>query len=68
MAPLTRFAVLQVLPRTAEGAPEQSYLLESLMAAVAQGSDEAKARMQAFLAGRAARVTEYAAPSPTPES
>jgi (methylthio)acryloyl-CoA hydratase len=60
VAPLTTFAVLQVLPRSAEGDHAQGYLLESLMAAVAQGSDEAKTRMAEFLAGRAAKVTEHA--------
>lgn len=65
VAPLTLFGVLQVLPRTAEGDVAQGYLLESLMAAVAQGSDEAKARMQAFLDGRAAKVTQAAGTTPT---
>lgn len=56
-APLTTFAVLQALPRIAEIGPHEGYLFESLMAAVAQGSDEAKARMQDFLAGRSAKVS-----------
>lgn len=55
-APLTNFAVLQALPRIAEAAPEQGYLMESLMAAVASGSEDAKARMRAFLEHRAAKV------------
>ena len=55
-ADLTTFAVLQALPRIAEASPDQGYLLESLMSAVAQGSDEAKQRMRAFLDGRAAKV------------
>ena len=58
VAPVTMFAVLQALPRIAEVGPHEGYLLEALMAAVAQGSDEAKERMQAFLAGRAAKVTD----------
>ncbi|MBI4944295.1 MAG: crotonase/enoyl-CoA hydratase family protein [Actinobacteria bacterium] len=58
VAPVTLFAVLQALPRIADAGPQEGYLLESLMAAVAQGSDEAKERMQAFLAGRAAKVTD----------
>jgi len=55
-APLTNFAVLQALPRIAETAPAVGYLMESLMAAVASGSDDAKDRMQAFLEHRAAKV------------
>jgi enoyl-CoA hydratase/carnithine racemase len=58
VAPVTTFAVLQALPRIAEMGPHEGYLLESLMAAVAQGSDEAKERMGAFLAGRAGKVTD----------
>jgi (methylthio)acryloyl-CoA hydratase len=55
-SPVTNFAVLQALPRIAEANPTEGYLLEALMAAVAQGSDEAKQRMQAFLEGRAGKV------------
>lgn len=53
---LTNFAVLQVLPRITESGPAQGYILESLMAAIASGSPEAKARMRAFLEGRADKV------------
>ncbi|GAA3303876.1 crotonase/enoyl-CoA hydratase family protein [Dactylosporangium vinaceum] len=56
-APLTTFAVLQALPRIAAADPGTGLLLEALMSAVAQGSDEAKDRMRAFLDGRAARVS-----------
>ncbi|MFC9974231.1 crotonase/enoyl-CoA hydratase family protein [Spirillospora sp. NPDC127200] len=55
-SPVTNFAVLRALPRIAEAAPAEGYLLESLMAAVASGSDEAKQRMREFLTGRAAKV------------
>ena len=55
-SPVTNFAVLQALPRIAEANPAEGYLMESLMAAVASGSDEAKTRMRAFLEGRAAKV------------
>ena len=48
-SPITNYAILQVLPRTAEVAPHDAYLIESLMAGVASGSDEAKARMRSFL-------------------
>ncbi|KDN87814.1 crotonase/enoyl-CoA hydratase family protein [Kitasatospora cheerisanensis] len=55
-APLTNFAVLQALPRIAEAAPAGGLLLESLMSAVAAGSQDAQQRMRAFLDGRAAKV------------
>jgi (methylthio)acryloyl-CoA hydratase len=48
-APMTTFAVLQALPRIAESGLPEGYLLEALVAAVASGSDEAKARLSAFL-------------------
>ena len=54
----TNFAVLQALPRIAEANPREGYLLEALMAAVAQDTDDAKRRMADFLAGRAPKVTE----------
>ena len=46
------------LPQIAASAPEAGLLMESLMAAVAQSSGEAKERMADFLAGRAAKVGE----------
>jgi (methylthio)acryloyl-CoA hydratase len=49
---------LQALPRIAEANPREGYLLEALMAAVAQDTDDAKRRMADFLAGRAPKVTE----------
>jgi len=55
-SPVTNFAVLQALPRIAQAAPEEGFLLESLMAAVAGSSEQAQTRMQAFLAGRAGKV------------
>lgn len=55
-SPITNFAVLQALPRIAEANPAEGYLMESLMAAVATGSTEAKDRMRAFLDKRAAKV------------
>lgn len=56
-SPITNYAVLQALPRIAEAAPDTGYLLEALMAAVAQSSAEAKERMTDFLDGRAAKVS-----------
>nr|WP_283949778.1 crotonase/enoyl-CoA hydratase family protein [Limobrevibacterium gyesilva] len=55
-APLTNFAILHALPRIAAADPETGLLMESLMAAIAQGSDEAKARLRAFLEKRAGKV------------
>jgi enoyl-CoA hydratase/carnithine racemase len=55
-SPVTTFAVLQALPRIAEANPEEGYLLESLMAAVAADSADARDRVQAFLQGRARKV------------
>jgi enoyl-CoA hydratase/carnithine racemase len=57
-APQTNFAVVQALPRIAEANPREGYLLEALMASVTQSTDDAKARMADFLAGRAAKVTD----------
>ena len=55
-APLTNYAVTHVLPRIAESDPASGYLTESLMAAVAQGSDEAKKRLKDFLEKRGKKV------------
>ncbi|MEX2034326.1 MAG: crotonase/enoyl-CoA hydratase family protein [Xanthobacteraceae bacterium] len=55
-APLTNFAVLHVLPRIAESDPASGYLAESLMAAIAQGSEDAKARLKDFLEKRGKKV------------
>lgn len=52
VAPVTTFAVLQVLPRIAAADPDQGYLMESLMAAVASTGEDAQDRMTAFLSGR----------------
>lgn len=54
---VTNYAVLQALPRIAEMGPHEGLFVESLMAAVSQSSDEAKALLHDFLAGRAAKVT-----------
>lgn len=55
-SPVTNFAVLQALPRIAAADPDQGYLLESLMAAVASSSGEAQERMKAFMEGRGPKV------------
>ena len=56
-AKLTNFAILQALPRIAEADPQTGLLMESLMAAIAQGSDEAKRRLRDFLEKRSGKVT-----------
>jgi enoyl-CoA hydratase/carnithine racemase len=55
-APLSNFAIMHVLPRIAESDPASGSLAESLMAAVASSSDEAKARLKDFLEKRANKV------------
>lgn len=57
-APQTNYAIIQALPRIATASPHEAYFMESMMAAIAQGTDDAKQRMQAFLDGRAQKVTE----------
>lgn len=56
VSPVTTYAVIQALPRIGEADPDQGYFIESLMAAVAGGSDEAKSLMREFLDGRGARI------------
>jgi enoyl-CoA hydratase/carnithine racemase len=55
-SPVTNYAVLQALPRIAEMGPQEGLFVESLMAAISQGSDEAKSLLEEFLSGRAAKV------------
>jgi (methylthio)acryloyl-CoA hydratase len=57
-APQTNYAVVQALPRIAEANPREGYFMEALMAAIAQGTDDAKERMRAFLDGRAEKVID----------
>jgi (methylthio)acryloyl-CoA hydratase len=56
-APMTNFAVTHVLPRIAQSDPASGYLTEALIAAIAQGEEEAKARLKAFLQKRAPKTT-----------
>lgn len=55
-APLSNYAVMQALPRIADLSQSDGLFVESLMAAIAQGDDEAKRRMREFIEGRAAKV------------
>ena len=58
-AAITNFAVIHALPRIAEAGTREGFMMEALMAAVAQGSEEAKGRLRAFLEKRAKKVTEF---------
>jgi len=55
-APFTNFAVMHLLPRIAKSDPSAGYVTEALAAAIAQGDEEAKARLKAFLEKRAPKV------------
>jgi enoyl-CoA hydratase/carnithine racemase len=56
-APLTNFAVMHALPRIAEMNAAHGFAMESLMAAIAQADDEAKARLKDFLEKRGPKAT-----------
>jgi enoyl-CoA hydratase/carnithine racemase len=56
-APMTNFAVLHALPHIAEANPSSGLFTESLMAAIAETTPEAQARLRAFLEKRAAKIT-----------
>jgi enoyl-CoA hydratase/carnithine racemase len=53
---LSNFAMVQALPRIAHSGPDGGFLLESLMAAITIGDDDAKARINAFLEKRVPKV------------
>ncbi len=55
-AALTNFAIMHALPRIAESSPASGLMTEALMAAIAQGSDEAKTRLKDFLEKRGKKV------------
>ena len=55
-APLTNYALMHALPRIAEQAADHGFVTESLMSSITQAAPEAKARVEAFLKGRAAKV------------
>jgi enoyl-CoA hydratase/carnithine racemase len=55
-SPVTNYAVIHALPRIAQSNPTEGYLMESMIAAISQGTDEAKDLMRTFLEGRAARL------------
>ncbi|HNR07122.1 MAG TPA: crotonase/enoyl-CoA hydratase family protein [Saprospiraceae bacterium] len=53
---LTNYALTHVLPRIADSPREQGLMMESLMAAIAQQSPEAKERLKLFLEGKAPKL------------
>ena len=55
-APLTNYALMHALPRIAEQNADNGFFTESMMAAIAQSAPEAKARVKAFLDGKADKV------------
>lgn len=55
-APLTNYALMHALPRIAEQSADHGFLTEALISSIAQSAPEAKARVRAFLEGKAAKV------------
>ncbi len=54
--PLTNYAVMHVLPRIADIERDGGYLMESLMAAIASGNEDAQQRLKDFLEKRAPKA------------
>jgi enoyl-CoA hydratase/carnithine racemase len=52
-APMTNFALMQVLPRIAETGQDQGLMMEALVASIAQSAPEAKERIEQFLSKQA---------------
>jgi hypothetical protein len=57
-APLTNYALMHALPRIAEQPADHGFLTEALMSSITQAAPEAKARVRAFLEGKAAKVKQ----------
>ncbi|MGB3773212.1 MAG: acetoacetate--CoA ligase [Rhodococcus sp. (in: high G+C Gram-positive bacteria)] len=55
-SPVTNYAVMHALPRIAEVGQDEGLMMESLMAAVAQSSTEAKQKIGEFLDGSGPKV------------
>jgi (methylthio)acryloyl-CoA hydratase len=55
-APMTNFALTHGLPRIAEQSADHGLFTEALLASIAQDAPEAKARVKAFLEGKADKV------------
>lgn len=56
--PMTNYALTHVLPRIIDAGQDAGLMMESMAAAIAQSAPEAKARLNAFLEGRAKKVGE----------
>ena len=52
-APLTNYALMHALPRIAAQPADHGYMTEALISAIAQAAPDAKARVRAFLEGKA---------------
>jgi enoyl-CoA hydratase/carnithine racemase len=59
-APISNYAVMHALPRIADQSMGDGLFTESLMAAVAESTPEAKERLRAFLDKRAGKVVKKA--------
>lgn len=57
-AGITNYALMHVLPRIVDAGQDGGLMMESLIAAIAQDSPEAKSRLNDFLEGRAKKVGE----------
>jgi enoyl-CoA hydratase/carnithine racemase len=57
-APLSNYAVTHALPRIADQSQSEGLFTESLMAAVAESTPDAKDRLRAFLEKRAGKVVK----------
>lgn len=57
-APMSNFAVMHALPRIADQSQSEGLFTESLMAAVAESTPEAKQRLRDFLEKRAGKVVK----------
>jgi enoyl-CoA hydratase/carnithine racemase len=57
-APMSNYAVMHALPRIADQSMSEGLFTESLMAAVAESTPEAKERLRAFLDKRAGKVVK----------
>lgn len=55
-APMSNYAVMQALPRIADQSQSEGLFTESLMAAIAESTPAAQARLKDFLEGRAGKV------------
>ena len=55
---MTNYALMHILPRISEANQDHGLLMESLTAAIAQNTSEAKERLKLFLQGKAKKVGE----------